>query len=347
MLRTIRRAAALLTIALAAGCTATAPALDTTSAAPASSSSTTSAGADGTAEPTTIRIASLKGPTTMGMVRLMSDAEAGATTHDYRVTMYGTADEVVPLVVQGQVDVALVPANLASVLYNRTEGAVQVAAVNTLGVIYVVETGETISEVADLAGRTVYSTGKGTSPEYVLNHILTENGLDPATDLTVEYRSEATELAVLLAESDDAVAVLPQPYVTVVQGQNPEVRVALSLTEEWDAVSPESGLVTGVLLVRREFAAANEAAFDDFLTDYEASTAFTNSSVPEAAELVASYGIVPAAPVAEKAIPACNITYLEGAELRARLGGYLEVLHAANPESVGGALPGDDFYYER
>lgn len=347
MLRTIRRAAALMTIALAAGCTATAPAPDTTSAAPASSSSTTSAGADATAEPTTIRIASLKGPTTMGMVKLMSDAEAGATPHDYQVTMYGTADEVVPLVVQGQVDVALVPANLASVLYNRTEGAVQVAAVNTLGVIYVVETGETISEVADLAGRTVYSTGKGTSPEYVLNHILTENGLDPATDLTVEYRSEATELAVLLAESDDAVAVLPQPYVTVVQGQNPDVRVALSLTEEWDAVSPESGLVTGVLLVRREFAAANEAAFDDFLTDYEASTAFTNSSVPEAAELVASYGIVPAAPVAEKAIPACNITYLEGAELRARLGGYLEVLHAANPESVGGALPGDDFYYER
>ena len=347
MLRTIRRAAALMTIALAAGCTATAPAPDTTSAAPASSSSTTSAGADGTAEPTTIRIASLKGPTTMGMVKLMSDAEAGATPHDYQVTMYGTADEVVPLVVQGQVDVALVPANLASVLYNRTEGAVQVAAVNTLGVIYVVETGETISEVADLAGRTVYSTGKGTSPEYVLNHILTENGLDPATDLTVEYRSEATELAVLLAESDDAVAVLPQPYVTVVQGQNPEVRVALSLTEEWDAVSPESGLVTGVLLVRREFAAANEAAFDDFLTDYEASTAFTNSSVPEAAELVASYGIVPAALVAEKAIPACNITYLEGAELRTRLGGYLEVLHAANPESVGGALPGDDFYYER
>ncbi len=340
MLRTIRRAAALVTLALLAGCTTTAPAPDATSSpAEATSSATTAA-----AEPATIRIASLKGPTTMGMGRLMADAEAGETTHDYQVTMYGTADEVVPLVVQGQVDIALVPANLAAVLYNRTEGAVQVAAINTLGVLYVVETGETISSVADLAGRTVYSTGKGTSPEYVLNHILTENGLDPATDLTVEFRSEATELAVLLAEADDAVAVLPQPYVTIVQSQNPEVRVALSLTDEWDAVSPESGLVTGVLLVRRDFAEANAAALADFLTDYQASTAWTNENVPEAAELVAGYGIVPAAPIAEKAIPLSNITFIDGEEMRSTLGGYLEVLFAANPESVGGALPGDDFY---
>jgi NitT/TauT family transport system substrate-binding protein len=339
MLRTIRRAAALVTLALLAGCTTTAPAPDATSS-PAEATTAATA----VAEPATIRIASLKGPTTMGMVRLMADAEAGETTHDYQVTMYGTADEVVPLVVQGQVDIALVPANLAAVLYNRTEGAVQVAAINTLGVLYVVETGETIESVADLADRTVYSTGKGTSPEYVLNHILTENGLDPATDLTVEFRSEATELAVLLAEADDAVAVLPQPYVTIVQSQNPEVRVALSLTDEWDAVSPESGLVTGVLLVRRDFAEANDAALADFLTDYEASTAWTNENVPEAAELVAGYGIVPAAPLAEKAIPLSNITFIDGEELRSTLGGYLEVLFAANPESVGGALPSDDFY---
>ncbi|MGM0385674.1 MAG: ABC transporter substrate-binding protein [Actinomycetota bacterium] len=340
MLRTIRRTVALLTLALVAGCTTTAPAPDTTS----SPSETTPAATMTAAEPATIRIASLKGPTTMGMVKLMSDAEAGATVHDYKVTMYGTADEVVPLVVQGGVDVALVPANLASVLYNRTEGAVQVAAINTLGVLYVVETGETVDSVADLAGRTVYSTGKGTSPEYVLNHILTGNGLDPATDLTVEFRSEATELAVLLAEADDAVAVLPQPYVTVVQSQNPDVRVALSLTEEWDAVSPESGLVTGVLLVRRDFAETNAAALADFLADYEASTAWTNENIPAAADLVASYGIVPAAPVAVKAIPLSNITFIDGEEMRTMLGGYLEVLFAANPESVGGALPDDDFY---
>lgn len=339
MLRTIRRAAALVTLALLAGCTTSSPAPDATSSPAGTTTAATAA-----AEPTTIRIASLKGPTTMGMVRLMADAEAGETTHDYQVTMYGTADEVVPLVVQGQVDIALVPANLAAVLYNRTEGAVQVAAVNTLGVLYVVETGETVESVADLAGRTVYSTGKGTSPEYVLNHILDQNGLDPATDLTVEFRSEATELAVLLAEADDAVAVLPQPYVTIVQSQNPEVRVALSLTDEWDAVSPESGLVTGVLLVRRDFAEANDAALADFLTDYEASTAWTNENVPEAAELVAGYGIVPAAPIAETAIPLSNITFIDGEEMRAKLGGYLEVLFAANPESVGGALPSDDFY---
>jgi len=299
------------------------------------------------AEPATIRIASLKGPTTMGLVKLMSDAEAGTATHDYQVTMYGTADEVVPQVVQGEVDVALVPANLASVLYNRTEGAVQVAAVNTLGVLYVVENGETVQGVEDLRGRTVYSTGKGTSPEFVLNHILAGNGIDPGTDLTVEYKSESTELAVLLAEGADVVAVLPQPYVTIVQAQNPAVRVALDLTEEWDAVSPDSGLVTGVVVVRREFAEQNAAAFGDFLDDYADSTAFTNSNIPEAAALIAAAGIVPQPAIAEKAIPACNITFIDGSEMRAKLEGYLQVLFEANPESIGGALPGDDFWYER
>ena len=306
--------------------------------------------AEAPAEPTTIRIASLKGPTTMGLVGLMADAAAGEAAEDYQLTMYGTPDEIVPLVVQGGVDVALVPANLAAVLYARTyaDGAqVQVAAINTLGMLEVLEAGDTVHSIADLAGRTIYSTGKGASPEYVLNYLLASNGLDPATDVTVEFKSEATEVAALLAAEPGAVGVLPQPYVTVLQTQNPAIRTALSLSDEWAAVTPDSAMVTGVVVVRTAFLAEHPEAFETFLDDYEASTRFTNDHPDQAAPLIAEAGIVPAAPIAEAAIPACNITFIDGDELRTVLGGYLQVLADADPAAVGGALPGDDFYYRR
>lgn len=319
--------------------------------------STTTPTAEATAAPepvaerTTLRIASLKGPTTMGLVGLMQDVTDGEARHDYQVTMYGTPDEVVPLVVQGDVDVALVPANLASVLYNRTltdaGPAVQVAAINTLGMIEVLEAGDTVHSIADLAGRTVYSTGKGASPELVLNYLLAENGLDPVTDLTVEYKSEATEVAAALAAEPGAIGVLPQPYVTVLQTQQPQIRTALRLVDEWAAVTSDSQMVTGVVVVRTEFAEANPLALDEFLVDYEASTRFTTDSPELAAPLVAAAGIVPTPEVAQAAIPACSITFIAGDDLRTTLGGYLQVLFDADPASVGGALPGDEFYLQR
>lgn len=295
---------------------------------------------------TTFRIAGLKGPTTMGMVKLMSDAEAGETHQDYQVTMYGAADEVVPLLVKGDIDLAAIPANLAANLYNQTEGKVQVAAINTLGVLYVVTTGDDVKSVEDLKGKTVYSTGKGTTPEYVLNYILKENGIDPEKDLTVEYKSEATEVAAALQAADEgAIAVLPQPYVTAAQSQIEGLNVALNLTEEWNKVSTDSDLVTGVLVASTEFIEQNEAAFEEFLKDYQASIEWVNSNTADAAELVANYGIVAKAPLAQKALPACNITYVDGAEMKTKLSGYLQVLFDQNPKAVGGAMPGDDFYY--
>ena len=314
--------------------------------------SSASATAEPTAAPeaeapvTTFRIAGLKGPTTMGMVKLMSDAEAGETHQDYQVTMYGAADEVVPLLVKGDIDLAAIPANLAANLYNQTEGKVQVAAINTLGVLYVVTTGDDVKSVEDLKGKTVYSTGKGTTPEYVLNYILKENGIDPEKDLTVEYRSEATEVAAALQAADEgAIAVLPQPYVTAAQSQIEGLNVALNLTEEWNKVSTDSDLVTGVLVASTEFIEQNEAAFEEFLKDYQASIEWVNSNTADAAELVANYGIVAKAPLAQKALPACNITYVDGAEMKTKLSGYLQVLFDQNPKAVGGAMPGDDFYY--
>lgn len=314
--------------------------------------SSASATAEPTAAPeaeapmTTFRIAGLKGPTTMGMVKLMSDAEAGETHQDYQVTMYGAADEVVPLLVKGDIDLAAIPANLAANLYNQTEGKVQVAAINTLGVLYVVTTGDDVKSVEDLKGKTVYSTGKGTTPEYVLNYILKENGIDPEKDLTVEYKSEATEVAAALQAADEgAIAVLPQPYVTAAQSQIEGLSVALNLTEEWNKVSTDSDLVTGVLVASTEFIEQNEAAFEEFLKDYQASIEWVNSNTADAAELVANYGIVAKAPLAQKALPACNITYVDGAEMKTKLSGYLQVLFDQNPKAVGGAMPGDDFYY--
>ena len=314
--------------------------------------SSASATAEPTAAPeaeapvTTFRIAGLKGPTTMGMVKLMSDAEAGETHQDYQVTMYGAADEVVPLLVKGDIDLAAIPANLAANLYNQTEGKVQVAAINTLGVLYVVTTWDDVKSVEDLKGKTVYSTGKGTTPEYVLNYILKENGIDPEKDLTVEYKSEATEVAAALQAADEgAIAVLPQPYVTAAQSQIEGLNVALNLTEEWNKVSTDSDLVTGVLVASTEFIEQNEAAFEEFLKDYQASIEWVNSNTADAAELVANYGIVAKAPLAQKALPACNITYVDGAEMKTKLSGYLQVLFDQNPKAVGGAMPGDDFYY--
>lgn len=314
--------------------------------------SSASATAEPTAAPeaeapvTTFRIAGLKGPTTMGMVKLMSDAEAGETHQDYQVTMYGAADEVVPLLVKGDIDLAAIPANLAANLYNQTDGKVQVAAINTLGVLYVVTTGDDVKSVEDLKGKTVYSTGKGTTPEYVLNYILKENGIDPEKDLTVEYKSEATEVAAALQAADEgAIAVLPQPYVTAAQSQIEGLNVALNLTEEWNKVSTDSDLVTGVLVASTEFIEQNEAAFEEFLKDYQASIEWVNSNTADAAELVANYGIVAKAPLAQKALPACNITYVDGAEMKTKLSGYLQVLFDQNPKAVGGAMPGDDFYY--
>ena len=298
---------------------------------------------DTPAEPVTVNIASMKGPTTMGMVKLMSDSEAGLTENNYLTTIYGAADEIVPLVVQGKVDIANVPANLAAVLYKKTEGAISVLDINTLGVLYVVETGETITNVSDLKGKTIYSTGKGTTPEYVLNYILKSNGIDPATDVTIEFKSEATEVAAMLEGATDAVAVLPQPYVTVAMTKNASIRIALDLSAEWEALDGTKQ-VTGVTIVRNEFLEANPEVIEKFLEDYKASVEYVNANVDEAAALVGGYDIV-AEGVAKKALPYCNIVCLTGEEMKSNLSNYLTVLYNSDPAAVGGALPADSFYY--
>ena len=300
-------------------------------------------------EPVDVNVTALKGPTAMGMVQMMDDADNGKIdSENYQFTIAASIDEVTPSISQGETDIAAVPANVSSVLYNKLEGGVQVLAINTLGVLYIVENGDTVQSVADLRGKTIYASGKGATPEYALNYILQENGIDPASDVTIEWKSEHSECVAALAQDPSGIAMLPQPFVTTAQAQNPDLRVALDLTEEWDKIQENaenpSALLTGVVIVRTEFAKEHPEAVSDFMERYKSSVEFVNDNVDEAAQLVGNYDIVPAE-VAKKAIPACNIVCITGDEMQEKLSGYLAVLNEQNPEAVGGQLPDDDFYY--
>ena len=288
----------------------------------------------------TLRIAGLKGPTTMGLVNLMADEVASS----YDFTMYGAADEIVPLLVKGDLDAAAVPANLAATLYNKTNGAVEVACINTLGVLYIVENGETVNSVADLKGQTIVTTGKGTTPEYVLRYVLSENGVDPDSDVTIEYCSEATEALSKVQAGEATIAMLPQPFVTSALSQVEGLRVALDMNEEWQKVAG-SKLVTGVLVVRKDAVENDPEAFASFMEGYAASVEAANSDLEGTAALCEQYGVVAKAALAQKALPQCNIVFETGDEMKADLETYFNVLYAADPTSVGGTLPADDFYY--
>ena len=293
-----------------------------------------------------ISIAALKGPTAIGMVQLMEEAEQGNTANTYQFTIAGAADELTAGISNGDIQIAAIPCNLAANLYNKTNGAITLAGINTLGVLYIIETGDSIQTVADLKGKTIYSTGKGTTPEYTLRELLLSAGLDPDTDVTIEFKSEATEVAALLSESDDAVAMLPQPYVTTVMMNNDKVRIALDITKEWEALQDDSTVVTGVVVVNTEFLKENKEAVDDFLEEYHTSAAYAVNQVEDCAALVEKFGIFKAA-VAKKAIPYCNIVLIEGEEMQKKVEAYLSVLYEQNPKTIGGAMPNNDFYYKK
>lgn len=294
-----------------------------------------------------VRIAGLKGPTTMGLVNLLDMEQQGSAALDYDLQLYGTADEIVPGLIKGELDMAAIPANLAAALYQKTKGGIQVMAVNTLGVLYVVEKGDTVHSMADLAGRTILSTGKGTTPEYLLRYLLEKNGLDPDKDVNIQYCSEATEVtAQMAAAQKDAIAVLPQPYVTAAGMKDPSLRVALDLTAEWDKVS-DSQLVTGVTVVRTQYAQEHPDVVEAFLQEYAQSVRTANTDLDRTAALCEQQGVVAKAAIAKKALPACNIVCRTGDEMQKDVSAYLSVLCAADPAAVGGKLPDEGFYWKK
>lgn len=293
----------------------------------------------------TIKVASLKGPTSIGMVKLMSDCKSESATVKCDFTIAGSADEITPKLSRGEFDIVSIPANLTSVLYNNSSEKVKILAVNTLGVVYIMNNGSSVNSFADLAGKTIYATGKGSVPEYALTYLLAENGLTLGQDVTVEWKSEPTEIVALMQNQEDIVAMVPQPYVTVLQTKVASARIAIDLNEEWNKTENGSKLITSVIAARESFINEHPELVKKFLDAFAESADYVVNNVDSAAAMVGEFDIVAEA-VAKKAIPYCNIVCIRGAEMKTALKGFFEILYDLNPKALGGQIPDDGIFYE-
>ena len=276
----------------------------------------------------------LSGPTGIGAMNLWAAADAGETENTYHITMSGANDEVV----------AAMATNMAAALYNKTEGGVTVLAVNTLGVLSLLGNGQEAATIADLAGKTIYAPGQGANPEYILRYVLTGNGLDPDKDVNIQFVGEGSELLTVWQSDPDAVILAPQPVATSILMQNENAAKLFDMTEEWSKISGNQ-LMMGCVIVRNAFLQENPGAVELFLKEYAASIEKAQTDVEGTAALCEQYGLIPKAALAQKAIPSCGLAFVTGAEMKTDLSAYLQVMYDADPKSVGGALPGDDFYY--
>lgn len=295
-----------------------------------------------TTQPVDINIAALKGPTGIGLVQIMAAQQEGTAANNYTFTLSAAPDEITGKLINGELDIAAVPTNLAAVLYNKTQGKIRMAAVNTLGVLYILERGDSIQSLADLKGKTIGATGQGATPEYALNYLLEQAGI--ADDVNVVYYTEHAELASLLTSGQIDIAMLPEPFVTSALTADSSLRIALDLNEAFEAAnSGTSSLVMGCIVVRSEFADAHPEAVQAFLNEAALSANWVNANPAEAAQLCEQFDVMKAA-VAEKAIPTCNIVCLTGDEMKSTTQPFLQVLFDADPKSIGGAMPNEDFY---
>ena len=301
---------------------------------------------DDTPAPAEVNLYVLSGPTGIGAMNLWAAADAGETQNTYHITMPGANDEVVAAISNGDADIAAVATNLAATLYNKTSGGVTVLAVNTLGVLSLLGNGQEVATIADLAGKTIYAPGQGANPEYILRYVLTGNGLDPDKDVTIQFVGEGSELLTVWQTDPEAVIMAPQPVATSILMQNENAVTLFNMTDEWDKVSGgDSTLMMGCVIVRNEFLQENPGAVALFLQEYAASIEKAQSDVEGTAALCEQYGLIPKVALAKAAIPSCGLTFVTGAEMKSALSGYLQVMFDADLKSVGGAMPGDDFYY--
>ena len=299
---------------------------------------------DTPAQKAVVRLGTLMGPTGVGTVKLWSDDDAGTTTNDYTITLSTDPTEISAGMIAGNYDIAACPLNMASVLYNKLEGNIQMLAINTLGTLYLLSA-QPLESIADLAGKTVISAGQGATPEYVLNYLLEQNGLTDS--VTVEYRSEHAEVATLAAAAtadDDTLYLLPEPNVTSALSQNEALQTVLDLSDAFEEASGVA-LAMGCIVARKDYVEQNKETVDAFLTEYQASVEYTQTNLDETAALCETYGVIPKAAVAKQAIPRCSITFQSGTAMRDIATANLTVLYEANAQSVGGSLPGDDFWY--
>lgn len=297
------------------------------------------------AEKQTVNLAVLKGPSGVGAAKLLADSDAGETANDYAYSILADNTEIVAGLSSGSLDIAAVASNVAANLYNKTNGGIQIAAVSGLGVLYILENGNTVQSMADLKGQTLYATGQGANPEYVLNYLLTENGVDPA-EVDIQWKT-ADEVSALMVSGEARLCMMPVPAATAIQMSNPDVREALDLSAEWDGLNNGSHLTMTCIAVRTAFAQEHPEAVENFLADYAASVEYVKGDPAAASELVAQYGITPKAKIAELAIPKCSLVCITGkVDMADAIQGYFEVLSAANPDALGGSIPDDGFYFE-
>ncbi len=286
----------------------------------------------------------IAGPTGIGLANLMKDAKADGGSLDYNIQLAASNDEIVAKITNKEADIAAVATNLASTLYNKTQGGIKVLAVNTLGVLNVVAKGVEIKSIADLKGKTVYSTGQGANPEYILNKILEANNLKVGEDVKVEFVSQPAELIAKIVPAKEAVVIAPQPVATTITVQDKAAQIVINLNDEWNKLGDKK-LVMGCIIARSEYVEQNPEAIKAFLKDYEASIKAVSEDIDGTAAACEEFKIIPKAAIAKKAIPYCNIVFEDGDEMKSDLSAYLEFLFKANPKSVGGKLPADDFYY--
>ncbi|MEL7610094.1 MAG: ABC transporter substrate-binding protein [Bacillota bacterium] len=290
-----------------------------------------------------VRIAALIGPTGMGLSYLMHQSELGEASQKYDFALSIAPDDVAAQVISGNTDIAAVPINLAATLYNKTEGGVKIIAINTLGVLYVLENGDSVKELSDLKGKTLYATGQGSTPEYILNYLLAKNNI--ADSVKIEYLAEHAELATKLAAGNVSLGMLPEPNATAVLMKNSALRIALDMTAEWNKISGGTQLVQGCFIVRSVFLEENPQAIKNFLADYQGSAKYVTDFPEQAAPMIYEYGILASPEAAQRAIPNCNIVAITGEDMAKNAKAMFDVLLASNPKSIGGALPGKDFYY--
>lgn len=294
---------------------------------------------------TKCNVYALNGPTGIGMAPLMKKAANGEARLDYNIKTVGANDEIIAKLSNGEADIAAVATNLASTLYSKTKGNISVLAVNTLGVLCLVSKGEEVSDIASLKGKTVYATGQGANPEYIMNYIFEKNGLKVGTDVKINFVSQPAELVNIFATNEKAVAVAPQPVATTITVKNTDAKIVLDMNDEWDKIS-DTKLVMGCIVVRNDYLEENPEAVKVFLEEYKESVDTVNNDIDAAGALCEEYGIVASAAIAKKAIPYCNIVFETGSEMKNDLSAYLKFLHGKAPASIGGNLPDDNFYYE-
>ena len=295
----------------------------------------------------TIQLMMIKGPTGVGAVNLMDKNEKDETQNHYEVAVAEAPKDVVAKIANGEADIAAAPTNVAATLSQKTNGNVQMLAVNTLGVLYLMENGNSIQSIADLKGKTIYSTGQGANPEYVLNYLLEKSGLTPGKDVSIQFLSQNEELATAMATGEAQIALVPEPTVTTIKTKNKDIRIALNVTDEWEKVDDSSQLMMGCVVARKDFVSENPEAVNAFLTEYQASIEAANNDLETTAALCEKYGIIPKAAVAKQAIPNCNLVFIDGKNMKNSIEGYFQVLYDANPKSIGGAMLDDSFYYEK